>query len=362
MLWSVQAGVVAAMLSVAMAGCGTKAFTCNDDAQCLEGGVAGACLAPGFCAFPDDQCGSGLRFGSHAEEGLAGQCVPPPGETDTFPDLTTSATSAASFETTDTTATSLDPATSSSTTLAATGGLTSTTSTATATTSTATTDPGSSTGAQVEPGLVLWYTFDDVLADGPEDSSGSRLHGDCAQCPAATPGVQGSAALFDGTTQFVQVPSSPLLDLTEAMTVTAFVRFDAWPQGYALIANRPVGSESDNSWEIYTETTTEGSALQLTTVDADGMTRHGDVPIEQITDTWQHVAMVWDGTDIILYLDAVPIIEYPLPSILYDDHAVRVGADLDFEMTGNFFPGALDDVRIYDHALTPEEVAELAAP
>lgn len=56
------------------AGClGNLAFDCDDDSQC----VGGQCAAPGYCAFPDDGCVSGLKYGEHAGQGLGGDCVDP---------------------------------------------------------------------------------------------------------------------------------------------------------------------------------------------------------------------------------------------------------------------------------------------
>lgn len=64
-------------LSLASTGCSTpSAFGCSDDAQC---GAQGVCAAPGYCAFLDPACDSGLAFGAHAGT-LAGDCVVPAGE------------------------------------------------------------------------------------------------------------------------------------------------------------------------------------------------------------------------------------------------------------------------------------------
>lgn len=117
--------------------CGSNVFACGDDGECTDAGQSGTCEATGFCSFPDDQCDSGSRYGSHAGDSLAGECVPldvgttgdddddgPPGSSDsldgdddldevtTLPDPTTSATSV-DDSTTDTPAVcgngSLDP-------------------------------------------------------------------------------------------------------------------------------------------------------------------------------------------------------------------------------------------------------------
>lgn len=69
-------GAALASLIAAAMGCSTSGFECLEDAQCSSG--EGVCAAPGYCAFPDDACASGLAYGEHANGGVAGQCVPEP--------------------------------------------------------------------------------------------------------------------------------------------------------------------------------------------------------------------------------------------------------------------------------------------
>jgi hypothetical protein len=52
-------------------------FACDEDEQCQGAGVEGYCVAPGYCAHPDDGCDSGLRFSRFAAPALAEQCTEP---------------------------------------------------------------------------------------------------------------------------------------------------------------------------------------------------------------------------------------------------------------------------------------------
>ncbi len=68
-----------AFVAIGTSSCGTPdAFQCAVDGQC-DGGV---CAEGGFCAFPDDDCASGIRYGGLAGDGLAGTCTPAPAGTD----------------------------------------------------------------------------------------------------------------------------------------------------------------------------------------------------------------------------------------------------------------------------------------
>jgi hypothetical protein len=58
--------------------CGpSNVFTCDDDAQCVDGDRNGRCEASGYCSFPDAGCPEGYRYSAHAAERFAGICVPP---------------------------------------------------------------------------------------------------------------------------------------------------------------------------------------------------------------------------------------------------------------------------------------------
>jgi len=81
-----------------------------------------------------------------------------------------------------------------------------------------------------------------------------------------------------------------------------------------------------------------------------------------ITDgQWHHIGFVWDGSYRALYVDGIEIArdttaQNPLQSAT---GGLRIGASNYLE-AGNFFSGLIDDVRIYNAALTAEQVKEFA--
>lgn len=53
-------------------------FPCERDSQCTLDGREGICVAPGYCALPDDGCEGGYRYHERGvPDDLAGQCAPP---------------------------------------------------------------------------------------------------------------------------------------------------------------------------------------------------------------------------------------------------------------------------------------------
>lgn len=69
--------VAMASVCLALAGCGSAAFACDDAEDCVVGDRQGVCQPNGWCSFDDGRCPSGQRYGDLAGDGLAGTCVDP---------------------------------------------------------------------------------------------------------------------------------------------------------------------------------------------------------------------------------------------------------------------------------------------
>ena len=72
-----------------------------------------------------------------------------------------------------------------------------------------------------------------------------------------------------------------------------------------------------------------------------------------ITDgDWHRVGLVWNGSTRALYVDDILVAEDLQPSIASSTGGLNIGAGADLE-PGTFFSGLIDDVRIYNRAVTP---------
>ena len=78
--------IAGAAISLLIAGCGSTSFACVDDGSCVADSSAGTCEVTGFCAFPDDDCASGRRYGELAGS-VSNLCVPPNDEATGGPSL-----------------------------------------------------------------------------------------------------------------------------------------------------------------------------------------------------------------------------------------------------------------------------------
>ena len=79
---------------------------------------------------------------------------------------------------------------------------------------------------------------------------------------------------------------------------------------------------------------------------------------ELVPGFWWYVTMVHDGTDDIIYLDGVEVNRKPVPTKL-NSTAYPLGMGNNPIDGGQFFEGALDEVKIYNKALTGDEILQL---
>jgi len=81
-----------------------------------------------------------------------------------------------------------------------------------------------------------------------------------------------------------------------------------------------------------------------------------------VTDgNWHHIGFVWDGAYRYLYVDGTEVAKdtKSLTMLESADGGLYIGAGNPLDAAG-FFSGLIDDVRIYDEALSAEEIAALA--
>lgn len=205
-------------------------------------------------------------------------------------------------------------------------------------------------------GPVAWYRMDEGTGSGTADSSGNGLNGALVNGPLWATGRSGKALSFDGVNDHVLVNDAPALDtISGQLTLAAWTYRSAPVAGWSVVASRQLQSSGgehyalatkDNVWKFIV--TTSSGAKTLTGPAA-------------VTGSWKHVAGTYDGATMRLYIGGVLVASTAHSgSIAADSRPLVLGGNQN--ATGpvsELFKGLLDDVRLYNRALTASEIAAL---
>ena len=206
-------------------------------------------------------------------------------------------------------------------------------------------------------GLLVWFRMEDDPTDGVFDSSGNGFTGTCtpARCPVVVAGKIGRAFRFDGTDDVVTIPFAPLLNTTSGYTVACWFRLDATLASTVFVAKQ-LGTDYGQSWILYLDTS--DSPIFYSGVPGN---EHFVSDFTRIAlDRWTPAAITWDGTEKRLYIDG-ELRGQGTFSAGFDSHDILLGAmQASAPGYGNLLIGSLDEVRIYDRALSDIEIATLA--
>ncbi|MBI3466480.1 MAG: hypothetical protein HY000_25990 [Planctomycetes bacterium] len=195
--------------------------------------------------------------------------------------------------------------------------------------------------------LVAAYAFDEGAGATVSDVSGQGNHGTITG-PTWTPsGRFGGALSFDGVNDLITIADADSLDLTTGMTLEAWVNPSAVTRKW-----RDVIYKGSDIYFLEATSTNSNRSAGGAKVGASLLSTYGTAPLA--VNTWSHLALTFDGASLRLYLNGIEVSSAPRTgSIQTSTNPVQIGGD---SLYGQFFAGLIDEVRIYDGALTPAEI------
>ena len=214
-------------------------------------------------------------------------------------------------------------------------------------------------------GLVGYWTFDNAGTTA-DDSSGNNNNGTVTGVTQVA-GKVGLAYQFDGGGR-VGIPDSPSLAMDGGSTLTmmAWVSVMPCPQFDSGINRGTVLGKTGEYEHSMTCGSSPNYQEAIATVEDRNWFDEPGAPISTATSaTWHHVATTWDAQTVYQYIDGVQVGSRPLPggslsptAIFGMAYGVGIGCgDVD-GVTGQryWFVGALDEVALYNRALSASEI------
>jgi hypothetical protein len=206
-------------------------------------------------------------------------------------------------------------------------------------------------GSCVPPpsGLVSWWAAVGNALDSAGTNNGTLQNG-----LGFASGRVGQAFNLDGTSQYVDVPSSASLNLSESLSVEAWVYprlpFNSVSAPVIKKAGEGSGQQDGYALELYPN----GTAVFGVYVGAGtgwALTPPTSLPANQ----WSHVAGVFDGTNVTFYLNGVPSGVAAAPGqILPSGNHLQLGHDP--SNPSRYFNGLIDEASVYRIALSASQV------
>ncbi len=217
--------------------------------------------------------------------------------------------------------------------------------------------------------LVGWWKLDDMSGYIAHDSSGNELHGILGSEPSDP---EWAIGYFGGSLEFelgdyVDLGNPDELNFgTNDWTLSAWINSTAPSQGEDFLCPI-IGNGGDWTGGIRYAVTfnevTEGLITVTTDDDVDKVQVTGTVIVND--GVWHHIAVTREGTTLYLYIDGVPDGNNPDLPAGYDlsgtsQHNAYIGTITDHRDNAlhKFYrDGRIDDVRIFNVALTEDEIA-----
>ncbi len=198
-------------------------------------------------------------------------------------------------------------------------------------------------------GLVGYWKLDESTGTVDYDFSGNGNNGTLYNSPSSTTGQVGGALNFGGTS-YVQVNNTSSISMgTNAHTATAWIKLNSYGTYRPVIAKRS-GATVDFNYHI-DNNTGDGKMASYNGTNYVGSTNA--VPLG----TWHHVAWVYSSGVVSFYLDGAANGTSSQVSGSANSANLYIGTDNG--TVQYYFDGAIDDLRIYNRALSETEVKNI---
>ena len=204
-------------------------------------------------------------------------------------------------------------------------------------------------------GLVGLWHFDGDASDSSGSGNDGSLVGN-VDCSVA--GKFGKGCRFDGEGDYVNFGDVTFLDNIQAFTVSFWMKTSSTEVSSVQVPVSKAGSVETtfnfqmNTFEQLTFSVRNSSDTTVTTGVVSGLANT----------EWQHIVGVYNGTNILLYADTTLGSQNNLTGPTKNSaYALSIGSR---GLTGRYWNGSIDEVAIFNRALSAEEIQELynAAP
>lgn len=213
---------------------------------------------------------------------------------------------------------------------------------------------GATIAAAAEEALVGHWQFDEGQGVKAADASPHGNHGILKGGASWTAeGRSGGALTFDGDNSWVQVPPADTLNL-QTLTMSLWVKAEA-PAGVMCFSSGASWEDERAVIHFYAS-----KGIQFTVSNGKTFVTSRAAPPLPLNN-WVHIAVTYDGKAMRTYQNGALIHTVANTSVKPVTTAVPLKIGRVEGLNPNFFKGGIDEVKVYNRALSAEEIKKLAA-
>ena len=206
----------------------------------------------------------------------------------------------------------------------------------------------------VTSGLVAAYGFNEGLGTTVTDWSGNGLTGTVQGTTWTTTGKYGGALSYNGTSSYVDLGNPAALQLTGSMTWSAWIMATGNPPDDGQI----IAKSNGTGWEFKTSPDTGSHTFGIGVSSSTSITQRYSQTVRAIN-TWYFVAGVYNAAaqTLNMYVNGVLDNGALVGTIPAAQFNPSVNVNIGRRSGGFYFKGTIDEVRIYNRALSAAEIA-----
>ncbi len=206
-----------------------------------------------------------------------------------------------------------------------------------------------------DPSLVGWWKLDETSGLIAADSSDTGNNGTLMNMSGDewTDGILKGALELDGTDDYVDLGNSPSLQITGDLTIALWIKMAEENAGVYMGIAGKMNDATDNGYALVRHSS---NVFRLWTAE-NGTFIEVDSNITYTDTQWHHLAGVRRNGTSYLYVDGVEQISRRAAGLGESENFAFIGRQY-HDYDDRFFNGTVDDVRIYNRALSEAEVQQ----
>ncbi len=196
------------------------------------------------------------------------------------------------------------------------------------------------------------YTFDEGSGGSLGDSAGD-VNGDLSTAGWSSKGKKGGCLQFDGTSAYAEIPHNESL-MPEHITVSIWISPSNYDNNFVRVLEKG-GYKVGGGYSLEFNPSMN-KKIKFVIWDDDkfnGAESDDEIPLNK----WTHVAGTFDGSTVRVYINGQVQLKYNSASMSPNNASLMIGRAN--HGLNSFFPGKIDDLRIYNRNLTDDEIASI---